>query len=149
MKKYFLTRFEPSHLVELINRGGIIEPLQITNVGRVSNDFSRGLGYTLMHDGEILGCGGSLRKNGESELWLVLDGTCTKHIKMVVKVIKGIIMTIRHIEKEKGNTILTAQVGKDFPLGRRFAEYVGMKDTGRERTNTITGRVYKVFAMEV
>ncbi len=149
--KYYLHKFEPEHLDMIAQKSVEVISAQGIDLEKLKVRYSSGLGYSLFcEDGTIIGCGGSLKKkNGEVELWLILSSIVRHHMKIAVRVIKGIIMAVRMIEKDRGGKIITADVRDDFPLGAKFAERMGMKNTGLIKENTKTGRRYKLFRMEV
>ncbi len=90
---------------------------------------SRGVGYTLVRDGRVLGCGGALNMwQGVAEAWVVVrqDATAEERKALARHLRRGLPKLVR----DHGLRRLQATVVAAHERGRHLAEWLGMKPEG-------------------
>jgi len=102
------------------------------------SDFS----YTLVdNQGNPLIAGGLIpQENGVHKIWIRIDQTVKT--SMLVKLLMGILLVIR---EEFGSPLtLEANVLCYYPVGIRFAEWFGFRETGVKEENGFEFRTYQL-----
>jgi len=87
-----------------------------------------GPGYTVVHAGKVIGCGGVIINGGEGEAWCAFSKSIplktALNMAIIVKKMLANIIEANHLRR------VYARVGKNFRKGRRYVKFLGFKPVG-------------------
>ncbi len=119
-----LVPVKPWH-IEVLRANGDIDPK--TYGPKYAKYICRGVGYTLIVDGKIRGCGGVMPLwPGVGDGWSLLSPWCREHPITLCKAFKGKIASLCKPYKRVQIT-----VEEDFGQAVNFAKYLGFTYEGR------------------
>ena len=124
--------YEPVHAYDILERNIRECDVQLTGYPDweqwVENWKTGGPAYTLVIDGQIVGCAGvMLLKWGRGEAWTLLSGLLYQYPKTCFKAVRD---GLKGIIRDEGLTRVQALVRPDFEEGKRFMSHLGFKEEG-------------------
>jgi hypothetical protein len=123
MANFTLIPFEKDHVIELIKQG-VRDSDRFIGIGDIHKTFAeiherQGIGFTLVGNGRIVGCGGVEIAGEIGMAWLLFSSALFSYRKTALRVVKTTLDGI--IEQEHLTTIL-AMVAQSDTKAQRWAQ---------------------------
>ena len=135
-----LIEFEANHLKQLYFQGGGLQSIQASNnqltlefidaMAGVYAKFAH-LGYSVVQNGVVYGCGGILRRwEGVGEAWTYISQTAINNKRAMVWITRQVDCHLNEIMDDEYFHRVECNVAKDHTHGVRWAERFGFVNEG-------------------